>query len=455
MTKKFRDLLFNLFIILFIFGTITLSLYASGYKFNFSFPLDFNRLLIKTGIIALDSNPRNATIFINGKKEPSLSWRPWKKTYLSTPAKIRNLVPGDYEIIIEKPGYWPFKTTLKVNSGLTTFYEDVSLFKSDNPTIKTISDESINEEKISLSPNNRFLYLEKSKKIINLIKKDEEREIFTNQYKELDEKIKNQSGVWQKSNELLLGGIFLSPENKNKDKNFVDIVGTSAYNWKFFADKLFYQTEKALSFIDTNQNIAELVLQNDNIIDYLVEDNKLFLITSNNGRFLIQDYSLENKSLNSELNLPNDGDYVFQEIKNDFLSIYDQKNKSLYLIEKNEISKGYRTIKDVEDWSWDKNGGIFFITNWELQYFDAKENRFQLLARLSDNLEKLLLNTEKDYLLLLSLNNVNVLDLKTNHLTTILIAEKITSPVLDKEENLLYFWGEIKDQQGVYRISIK
>lgn len=455
MTKKFRDILFNLFIVIFIFGTTILSLYASGYKFNFDFPLDFNRILVKTGTIAIDSSPKNATIFINGKKEPSISWRPWKKSYLSTPAKIRNLIPGDYDIVIEKPGYWPFKTTLKVTSGLTTFYEDVSLFKSDNPTIKTISDELINEEVLHLSPNNKFLYLEKSAKIIHLSKNDEERDIFTNNYAALDDITKNQTGTWQKNNELLLAGIILSPDNENKDKNLLGIVGPEAYNWRLVDNKLFYQTEKSLSFIDVNQKTAELILQVDNIVDYLVVSDRLFLIINSNDQFLLKEYSLKNKTLNYELILPNDGNYSFQEIKNNFLSVYDQKNGSLYLIEIDNINKGYRVIKSVKDWSWDEDGGIFFITDWELQYFNPKENRFQLLARLSDNLEKLLINKENNYLLIFSIKNINVLDLKTNYITTILEAEKITSPVLDKSENLLYFWGRIKDQQGVYRISIK
>lgn len=455
MTKKFRDLLFNLFIVVFIIGTVALSLYASGYKFNLSFPLDFNRLLVKTGIIALDSNPKNATIFINGQKEPSISWRPWKKTYLSTPAKIRNLIPGDYEIVIEKPGYWPFKTILRVNSGLTTFYEDISLFKSDNPTIKTISDESIAEEILQLSPNHHFLYLERSAKIINLAKNDEERKIFVNDYADLDEDIKNQIGLWQKNNELLLGGIFLSPENEAKDRNFLSIIGLGAYNWKFIDNKLFYQNAKSLSSLDVSQNIAEVVLPIENIINYLIEGDKLLIIINDNNQVFLKEYSLEKKVLSSELILPNDGNYHFQEIKNNFLSVYDKKNNSLYLIEIDNINKGYRTVKSVKDWSWDEDGGIFFITDWELQYFNIKENRFQLLARLSSNLERLLINKEKNYLLLFSKTNINVLDLKTNHITTILEAEKIISPVIDKDEDLLYFWGQIKDQQGVYRISIK
>ena len=62
MSKKLRDYLFYFFIIFFVVGTVLISLYASGYKFNLSWPLKFNRVLIKTGMIAVDTIPRGAVV---------------------------------------------------------------------------------------------------------------------------------------------------------------------------------------------------------------------------------------------------------------------------------------------------------------------------------------------------------------------------------------------------------
>ena len=91
MNKKIRDIIFYLFVVLFIIGTIILSLYSSGYKFNFKFPLNFSRVLVKTGMISIDSSPRGAKIFLNGKELPSDNLRPWKKNYLKTPEGWYNL----------------------------------------------------------------------------------------------------------------------------------------------------------------------------------------------------------------------------------------------------------------------------------------------------------------------------------------------------------------------------
>ena len=456
MNKKCRDFIFFFFVFIFIFGTIVLSLYASGYKFNLTWPLEFNRLLVKTGMIALDSDPKGAMIYLDGKAQPSAAWRPWQKKYLSTPAKIKNVIPGEYEVMVERPGYWPFKTTLRVNSGLTTFYEDINLFKSDNPTIKAISDKSLGEETISLSPNGHYLYLNQSAKIINL-NKEEERNILVDYTNLISTSSPNLNGVWQKNNELLVAGIFFSANNLNDDRNFLSLIGPEAYDWKFEenSNRLFYKTQNNLSYIELGQKQATIVLGDLLITDYLPKNKSLFLIIRGEQQNLLQEYSYEQGVFIQELSLPSDGDYLFGEEKNDYLSVYDKKNKSLYLLERNYLNKGFKKIEAVKAWQWNGDEGIFFISDWELQYFNLKEGRFDLLARLGINLENLLINEKNKYLLLSSEQEVVVYDLKNAYMTTILQAEKISSPVLDADNDLLYFWGKLEDQQGVYRVSVK
>lgn len=454
MSKKLRNFIFYFFIVLFIFGTTSLSLYASGYKFNLSFPLEFNRLLVKTGMLALDSNPKGATIYINNKTKSANTWRPWKKELLKTPTKIKNLIPGQYDITIEKAGYWPFSKTISIESGLTTFYEDISLFKSDNPSIKALSEDLNDEEKIYLSPDNNFLYLEKSARIINL-NQDESSNILTEYDSALELKILNENPEWQKNNKLFLGGIFFSAD-KNKEENFLDLVGLEAHDWKSDANnnRLYYQTKSGLAYINSDSKQATIVLRKNNIEDYLANDQYLFII-ENNDNTLLEAYDLNNNNVISILSLPNDGDYKFQDIIADYITLYDSRNQSLYIINKNNADKIYKKIENVKDWQINGDEGIFFINDWELQYFNLKGNYFNLLVRLGTNLKELALNKNKNYIILSSDQEIIIFDLKTTYLTSILKAEKIASPVLDEKNDLLYFWSQLEDQQGVYRISIK
>lgn len=450
MTKRFRDFLFILFVFLFIIGTLLISIYASGYKFNLKLPLDFNRVLVKTGMLNLDSNPKGATIYINDKALLSDSWRPWSKNYKKTPSKLKNMIPGDYNLRVEKEGYWPFKATVRVNSGLTTFYEDVNLFKSDNPTIKSISDESIDNENIFLSPNNRYLFLKKSKLLVDL-EKDKE----TSLEKIEDDKLFS-NNVWLKSNNLLIDGKIINPKSESETKDFKSLIGENIFNLRFndAENTLYYQNEKNLSLINTKNNISEPVIYNTDIIDYLPGDNNVFLLLKDGDKVFVRNYSLSSLSYTEELLLSKDGDYSFQESYKNNLVIYDKKNRSIYFLDKGAITKGFKKVNDVKDWV-QTSDGLIFISDWELKWYNLQHGQSGLLTRFSFELEHVKINEAKKYLILIGNQEVVVYDLKSGFNTSILKAEEINSPALDKSNNFLYFWGKVEDQQGVYRISIK
>lgn len=455
MTKQFRDSLFIAFIVLFIIGTTLISIYASGYKFNLKFPPDFNRLLVKTGMLNLDSNPKGAKIFINDKALPSGDWRPWRKNYKVTPNKLRNVIPGEYEVTVEKEGYWPFKALVTVNSGLTTFYEDINLFKSDNPTLKSITDESVNQEHIFLSPNGRYLFLKNSNLLINL-DTDKETKLEERENNEKDGLSENKDNFWLRGGNLLTNGQLIDPKNENKNKDFKSLLGKDIYNLKFIETEgvLYYQNENSLSLINLKQNKSELIISNADIIDYLPEDNNLFLLIKEGDKLSVKNYSSTNSLYTQETLLPKGSNYKFYDSYRGNLVIYDEENKVLYLLNKDNIAKGFMKIDEVKDWA-QASHGIFFITDWELKYFDIQQGRSHLLARFSINLENIKVNENKNYLVVSADKEIIVYDLKNGFTTNILKAEEISSPALDKNNNFLYFWGRIENQQGVYRISIK
>ena len=83
-----------IFILLFLIIAPAIILYAAGFK------LSKNGLAIqKTGMFIIDSNPRGAKIFINGqvqKKFINILFN--KNRFITTPAKIKNLLPGEYDL---------------------------------------------------------------------------------------------------------------------------------------------------------------------------------------------------------------------------------------------------------------------------------------------------------------------------------------------------------------------
>ena len=167
MNKKLRDFIFNSFVVIFFIATFLLSLYASGYKFDLRFPINFNRILVRTGMISIETEPKNALIYLNGKTQTTPKLELFRKENLRTPAKIKNLLPGSYTLSIEKEGYWPYQEKIEVYSGQTTNLENINLYKSSNPNLKSVSSENYLEEEIIINQDFDLIFLKESKKIIN------------------------------------------------------------------------------------------------------------------------------------------------------------------------------------------------------------------------------------------------------------------------------------------------
>jgi len=99
MSKKIRDLLFIFFIVAYIIMATVICLFASGYKFNISWPLQFDRLLVKTGTLSITTSPKDAYIFLNNTvmRTPIFHpyQRPWKIIFEKWPKRSRDLFPAD------------------------------------------------------------------------------------------------------------------------------------------------------------------------------------------------------------------------------------------------------------------------------------------------------------------------------------------------------------------------
>jgi len=132
-----RRAIFIIFLILFIATSTVATLFAAGYRYNFA-----KRRFEKTGLIRVDSVPRDATIFLNGKR-----------VFNRTPARLARLLPGEYTVRLERHDYLPWEKRLVVRSGEVTFTEEVKLFRSDVP-ILAIPGEIMN---VSVAPDGKFL----------------------------------------------------------------------------------------------------------------------------------------------------------------------------------------------------------------------------------------------------------------------------------------------------------
>ena len=104
-------------------------LYASGYVINFStFRLE------KTGYLVIKTEPEGAEIILDNKLKVGFLNNCLKSDKVQkTPAKLRDLFPGEYELAVQLDGYWPWKRKVSIFPNQTTFLNDIHLLKKNAP----------------------------------------------------------------------------------------------------------------------------------------------------------------------------------------------------------------------------------------------------------------------------------------------------------------------------------
>ena len=109
MTKR---VLFYAAVVVFLVISYIVSLYAQGYKYNFS-----ERRFVRTGAIYIKTSV-DADIFINDKLWGSTSF--FGNSFTAT-----GLMPGAYDVRLQKTGYFPWQKTILVEEGLISEFSKV------------------------------------------------------------------------------------------------------------------------------------------------------------------------------------------------------------------------------------------------------------------------------------------------------------------------------------------
>lgn len=235
--KKTHIIKYFLLLILILTISSWLILLANGYKIN-----PQSHKLEKTGMIYLESTPKDVTVYINGLLKST-----------ETPHKHAEIFPGRYDIKIIKPNFYDWQETLWVNPEQVTERKYIVLFYKESQKI-----ELTNEEK-----NN----YQKQFDLVNLLL--------------------NKNLFIKENNEIWFGDIFITRLSQNIKKAV----------WYFDKKHILYQVEKNINIMDVNgTNIISLVeLNNDKTTSFFSEDGgeslvykdgedlKKIKITQNNG----------------------------------------------------------------------------------------------------------------------------------------------------------------------------
>jgi len=442
MSKKIRDGLFYLFVLLFIVGTVLISLYASGYKFNLSWPLRYNRLLIKTGMIAVDTLPRGAAIYLNDEPQSNLSLNPFGQEYLTTAAKIKNVLPGEYNLRLEREGYWPFQKKINVYSGQTTFTENINLFRNDKPLLLQASSET----EAVLSPSHKYLYVPATRAMITL-KNNETRTLPAS----------DSPASWLAASDRILSGGNIYGPTAAEDIDYEHLIGAEATDWRLDEanGRLYYQNNNSLGYLKLSDKASALAVSGQIINTYEPRGDNIFFVTTGGGRVAVKRYSFSSQKTEDELNLPTVGKYEFHNDGVKLLVLYDNLNKTLHLLNPDNLQNGSQTINNIISWQWIDDNTLLYNNNWEIYRLDLKTGKSNLLTRVGEEITKLIWNGDSEYLIFASATTLNALDMRINASTKFFQADKIAGASLDGKSNIIYFWARQGAETGVYKMIMQ
>jgi hypothetical protein len=152
----------------FVSVTSLVLFFAYGYRYDFD-----EKVIQKTSIVDLKNKINNAVITFDGVVED-----------VELPYQIKNIVPGKYDLVVEKAGFKPWERVITVIEDRVSIVEDILLVPENiEDFIKLVY--SFEKNQISYKGNNYLLLLipgEKTMRILTLNRagkvKDEEFQLF-------------------------------------------------------------------------------------------------------------------------------------------------------------------------------------------------------------------------------------------------------------------------------------
>lgn len=394
MNKLVRDALFISFVILFIFLTTIFSMSAAGYRLDIRHPFS-TRFLQKTGTMILDSTPNGATIYLDGRTKNSSGWfsRP-----ATTPAKIKNLLPGEYTLRIELPNYLPWEKKLKILPGQNTFAEKINLFKESRL-------EKINEaEALTIKDGRLTNRLENSEEINNLQKK----------------------------------------------------IGKNANDFKIDGYQTYYRLENNISSLNTKTDQVKIVWNESNekkVLDYLPSDGELFLaIKEKSGAITLESIN-QNGQINFSINLPAATNYLLDANENGFIIAHNPSSRIAYIFDRQLQPAVREPLKDVSFWAFVSSNRILIAGEFEISYYDFNTGTRSLITRIDEGMTGFTFNKKGNYLIYSTRSAIKSFDLNEEswQSTELIKAENAKDLKINEKDKTLYF----KQEDAWYKIILQ
>ncbi|MEK7606681.1 MAG: PEGA domain-containing protein [Patescibacteria group bacterium] len=432
-----RRLIFYFTLGTFLIAAPTIILYTAGFRYNFK-----QKRIVKTGAIILSSDPKNAEISLNGRPRQE-----------HTPARILNLTPGDYTVRVASEGFQPWQKTLRVESEQVTLAENITLFRQGSP-------ERIAEGNIpSLLPEpagENILFVREEGSFYEIWRHTDGRNslLWRSALQSQPQLIEWSS----KRNEVLLfaGEYFLldmdppAPELKS-------LTQLTGKTWKSLAygknqTLLFGISGETLYSINPNTGAADVIEQASE--NFTIAPNEIYTSSADTEGTLLK---LIRGATSSTLTRIESGAWTWAAASDPWLILADLKREKLAVVnaKTKEISEidGTRALflpgEEVT---------LLASTDFEIWRYRPSTKKTELLTRLSEPIQKILITELKNAFIAVTDHHVYALELDTRgkqNSSELATFDSIQSASLDRHGKILYLAAEKNNTPGLWRVEIR
>jgi len=431
MNRLTRKIIAFVFIAIFVIGAPILIIYTAGYRYNYK-----KGSLEKSGALVIKTDPSRAEVFLNNKNINE-----------KTPIRLNNVIPDDYNILLKKDGFYDWTKKLTVKSKETTFAEDVVLFKKSEA--QKIIEQPVNW--ISFAPNNDYavfcvtefeqdyLYLlnlknQKTSLVYN------NNQIFVNP--EIIWALDNSNFLFKTDSQLISFPAFL-PSRYQDLSSLTPAENLSNIKWNpKNASEFFTLQNNSIIKINVNQNNYEKFFIPDKqiqIIDFLIKQEKIYIISKINSKVFLGQYELADKKLVKTLELNNENNY-FSQNKTSLLFITDKQNSNFYIINP-ELDKILFQKNNIQNTDLNENQNLLLQTNHELVILNFDNFQEKNITRYSSGLSFATWHKSPNYVFALQDGKISIIELDERdfHYIITLPYQNISQFNLDNKAKNLYF----------------
>lgn len=433
MPLLFRRILFIIFVVLFIVSAAVLLFYANGYRYHTG-----KRTIEKTGKLVVETEPRGARVLLNSRDVTSSR----------TPLTISSILSGEYEVTIEKEGFFSLTRRVSIAPGMSVVINDVMLIaRQESRQILPLGTLGVTVQRGDM------LYLSDGKRVRVVDMRFERERIIVEKARPITDLLVSGSGN--------LFVIFMDKRWEIRDHTNTlftsEDTKLSVLRFRFAheSDAIYAQTDTGIVRFDNEKKAFIPLLEAQDTRSFFVIGNAVYRIDADG---VLEEYRLSD---GQNIRTLKDGPRfsTILDSSNGTLVVADEGGRSMYLFDREADTPTFQQVSDVEEVIFVERDRFFSRNTFEVwaHIFTPERYTRTLITRQSTPLSLIVPFTTRPFVLIASKEGeVRLRSLvgTDQQSSTVGMFDEISALALNQKETTLFILGKQNNKPGVYALTL-